>query len=77
MEADKCWATGPDCQLGDESGESCFRQRHHASLAMLECFGSFRLIVSHELSFCSLVAGLTRTGVPSDTAVYKYRKGRV
>lgn len=24
MEADKRWATGPDCRLGDESGESCF-----------------------------------------------------
>lgn len=49
MEADKRWATGPDCRLGDESGESCFRQRCHAPPATLECFGSFRLIVSHKL----------------------------
>lgn len=50
MEADKCWVTGPDCRLGDESGEDCFRQRRHAPPAMLECVGSFRLIVSHKLS---------------------------
>lgn len=50
MEADKRWATGPDCRLGDKSGKNCFCQHCHAPPATLECFGFFRLIVSHKLS---------------------------
>ena len=50
MEADKRWATGPDCRLGDESGEGCFRQRCHAPPTTLECFGCFRVIVSQKLN---------------------------
>lgn len=75
MEADKCWATGPNCGLEDKSGKVVFLlplSRSSAPVGMF--FGSFRLIVCHKLSSWGLVKGLYPDTFIPELLKRKYRK---